>query len=121
MTFAKLTANLLSETASAQLINAELERIISLTGPMQVFLFGSASRNQMTDASDLDFLIVLPTNANFREVKRRYHTSKHARTIPVDAIFVTQDQFQARSLIGGICMICLDEGKLVYEAERQAS
>jgi predicted nucleotidyltransferase len=82
-----------------------------------VYLFGSAARNEMTDCSDLDFLIVLFDHQNRKDTKKQYYRGTQMRVIPVDAIFVTLAEFQTRSHVGGVCMVCKEEGRLVFESE----
>lgn len=118
MAFIKLMAERLSETVVNQLIAEELKRILDAVAPQQVYLFGSASRGEMTDASDLDFLITVRDGQSLREIKQRYYRCAGERVIPVDAVFVTENQFSSRSQIGGVCMICQQEGKLLFDARK---
>jgi predicted nucleotidyltransferase len=121
MSFRAVLAKPLAKTKVESLIEQELARIVDHVHPTIVYLFGSAVRNEMTDASDLDFLVIVSNDAPLKELKKRYYESPGARTIPVDAIFLTEKDFDIRSRLGGICMVCMDEGRVVHRAEGGAA
>lgn len=114
MTFRKLMAQPVDARDVERVVGAELQRILENVAPSRVYLFGSASRGEMTDASDLDFLIVVPDDAPLRELKSRYYRSPGPRVTPVDAVFVTESEFRTRSGVGGVCMVCAQEGRLLH-------
>ena len=114
MVFRKLLSQPLDTQVTKNLIAVELQRIVENCDPESVYLFGSAARGEMTDASDLDFLVVLPDFADIKSLKSRYYRSSVARTVPVDTVFVKRSEFEKRSRIGGVCFVVADEGKLLY-------
>ena len=116
MVFRKLLSRPLEESVSKKLISDELERIVENCLPESVYLFGSASRGEMTDTSDLDFLVVMADIADMKGLKSKYYRSSGERTVPVDTIFVTRSEFEKRSRIGGVCFVVADEGKLLYSS-----
>ena len=117
MTFQALLAKRLEATLVEGLVEQELARIVHSVRPTLVYLFGSAARGEMTDASDLDVLVVVPNEAPVKALKRRYYESPGERKIPVDVIFVTESDFDTRSRVGGVCMVCADEGRILHRAE----
>ena len=121
MTFAKITSQPLLPSMVQSIISWELKRILDTAEPVVVYLFGSGARNEMTQASDLDFLIVLPDGAAVRKIKQKYYNSSQERKVAVDAIFVTESQYRQRSKIGGVCMVCHDEGIILYQTPRNVS
>ncbi len=112
--FHKLFAKKLAKEEAAHLIELEKEYIVSVCKPLAIFLFGSAARNEMTDASDLDFLVVLSDETDLKALKKQYYCSPRKRLWPVDIIFMDKTTFLQKSLIGGVAMICLQEGLLLY-------
>ncbi len=112
--FRKVFSQPIDAEVGQRLIAAELQRIVENCNPESVYLFGSAARGEMTDASDLDFLVVLPDSADVKSLKSRYYRSSAERTVPVDAIFVKRSEFEKRSRIGGVCFVVADEGRLLY-------
>lgn len=115
MTFQALLAKPLHVAEVKRLVDTELARIVQFVSPVMVYLFGSAARGEMTTASDLDFLVVVSDDAPMRDLKKRYYASSGEREVPVDAIFVTESEFQKRAGLGGVCMVCRDEGLIVYQ------
>ena len=114
MAFSQITSKPLEPSEADNFIDLELRRILETTQPKLVYLFGSGARGELTDASDLDFLIVLEDESNLKAAKKKYYSSRLPKKIAVDAVFVTLSEFKSRSIVGGICMVCLDEGKLLF-------
>ena len=96
------------------LIQLELDSILGVCQPCCVYLFGSAARHQMTDASDLDLLVVLPDPSDLKVIKRSYYCRQKPHLWPVDLIFMQRSDFQIKSQIGGIAMICRQEGRIIF-------
>ena len=100
------------------LVNEELAAIVHHCQPEAVYLFGSAARGEMTDASDLDFLVIMPDAADCKTLKAAYYRSRRSKSIPVDVVFMFASQFQGKSRIGGVAMICAQEGRLIYQMDK---
>ena len=94
--FRKLLSRPLDAQVTKSLVTAELQRIVENCDPESVYLFGSAARGEMTDASDLDFLVVLSDVADVKILKSRYYRSSVSRTVPVDTVFVKRSEFEKR-------------------------
>jgi predicted nucleotidyltransferase len=118
MAFQKLFAKQVSAKHALQLVSLERSRILSECNPKWVYLIGSASRGEMTDASDLDFVVILHDLDAKKEIKKRFYSSVFERTVPVDVLFFFESEYVSKSKVGGICMICSEEGKLLYYDER---
>lgn len=96
------------------LITSELTRVIGACKPLAVYLFGSGARGTMTEASDLDLLIVLDDHDDMKVAKAGYYRSRKGVVWPVDAIFMTGSEFVRKSKAGGVAMMCMQEGRLIY-------
>ncbi len=113
--FQKLLAKKLDKEEVERLVQEEKDYILKTCQPRAIFLFGSAARDEMTEASDLDFLVVVRDGADLKEIKHRYYCSPRERKWPVDLVFLDQSSFDEKSHIGGVAMICLQEGRLLFQ------
>lgn len=113
----RLLAKKLSPIEIEQLAQKELLAILSSCQPQYIYLFGSASRGEMTEDSDLDFLVALRDEQEIKAAKTAYYGRKRDHSFPVDIIFMDAQTFATKSKLGGVAMICLNEGRLLYEAQ----
>jgi len=118
MTLKRLLAKPIPRTDVDPIINEELAAILAACKPTRVFLFGSAARNEMTDASDLDLLVVVEDGSNLKQIKKKYYCRRKSHMWPVDALFMEQSEFQRKSQTGGVAMLCMQEGILLFEEKR---
>lgn len=107
----RILAKKLDQALVTSLVQGELAEILAICQPIEVFLFGSAARDEMTDASDLDFLVVLPDQTDLKAIKKRYYCRKKQHDYPVDIIFMMESDFKQKAKIGGVAMICANEGR----------
>jgi hypothetical protein len=111
---AKLFAKPLTRSEQEELINAFKKRLLGFSGLKQLYLVGSASRFAMTDASDLDFVAVFLSEDGKESAKKEFYCSPRPIDWPCDVLWYTEDEFQQRKKIGGICQIAAEDGiKLV--------
>jgi predicted nucleotidyltransferase len=97
-----------------ELVQKEVASILEICSPHCIYLFGSAARGMMTTASDLDFLVILADAADLKKTKKKYYCRKPAIEWPIDIIFIHRSAFEEKCTIGGVPMICKQEGKIVY-------
>lgn len=97
-------------------IKVVTHRIVAHFHPLQIILFGSHARNEATDDSDIDLLVV------FSEVSSKRQLTIAIRDILVDLpiakdIVVTTPQEIAEygHLVGTVLKPALEDGKLLYE------
>ncbi len=117
MSLNRLLAKPISRKDVEPVIGEELAAILASCDPINVFLFGSAARDDMTEDSDLDLLVVVADSANLKEIKKKYYCRRKSHMWPVDILFMKQSAFQAKSGIGGVAMLCIQEGVLLFEAK----
>lgn len=96
------------------LIEQELARLVAC-GPARVYLIGSAARAAMTDQSDLDFVVLCATLAEMKTIKDRYYKSRRGDVWPTDVVFLTVADYEKKAVIGGIAMVCAQEGRLLFK------
>ncbi len=96
------------------LVEAGKQRILQTCCPKALYLFGSAATGQMTDQSDLDFLAVFANELELKAARARYYSTPAGHGHPTDLVLVTAADFIRRSKVGGVCMVCLQEGRLLF-------
>jgi len=102
-----------------EIINTLINRIIELVHPLQIILFGSAARSEMTPDSDIDLLVVMPEGAPQRETARYLYRHLTGISIPYDLVVVThQDLTDYKDDVGFIYYYALKEGKTVYDGRK---
>lgn len=95
-----------------------LKDIIINTVPVeQIFLFGSYANGAPHDDSDLDIYVVMPENANIREIDamRLIHRAiRDKKTMPVDVIVSKKNKFDERKSTPSIERHIAREGVVLY-------
>ena len=111
----RVLAKPIEDSVVEALVQSELADILMLCAPIKVYLFGSAARKEMTDASDIDLLVVLTDDSDLKQIKHQYYCRKKGHMYPVDMIFVHQSEFASKAKVGGVAMICEQEGRILLE------
>ncbi|MEW6326768.1 MAG: nucleotidyltransferase domain-containing protein [Thermodesulfobacteriota bacterium] len=94
-----------------------LKRILSVTRPERVILFGSAATGTMTADSDLDLLVIERYFVNQREENIRLRSALGDLGVPVDVFAMTPERFaETKDVIGGLAYPADKYGKVIYEA-----
>ena len=98
-------------------VRAVIHRVVALTGPDMIYLFGSRARGDFEQDSDLDLLVVVPDPVGDRH--RRQHELREAlaglRPI-VDVRIMGRLRFEEeKNVVGGLAYPATHEGILVYE------
>jgi predicted nucleotidyltransferase len=95
----------------------EAERITSLlikTKPLKIFLFGSAALGEMTDQSDFDFLVTFESTEEIRLAQKTLRPYYPLSQYPVDIVWITQQEYDRKKDLGGLCFIVEREGTCLY-------
>jgi len=94
-----------------------VRRVLSVTKPDKIILFGSAVTGTMSNDSDIDLLIVKRDISNQREEYVKVRRALNGIRYPFDIIFISTEWFEAsKDTIGGIAWPAHKYGKVVYEA-----
>jgi predicted nucleotidyltransferase len=104
------------DTGDKVLRDEIVRRVLSVSDPECIILFGSAARGDMTADSDLDLLVVEAAPADSR--RRSIAIRKALRGIPkpFDVIVMSSERFkQTRDTIGGIAYPATQHGTVIYE------
>ncbi len=100
-----------------KLIGEIIRRILGVSRPDRIILFGSAATDSMTRDSDVDILILEATPANVRDESVRLREALRGLGYPLDIIVMASERFEeSKNIIGGIAYPANKYGKVIYEA-----
>ena len=103
----------IDETLAGEIV----ERILSVTKPDRIILFGSAAAGGMTRDSDIDLLVVERDPGDQRKESVRIHDALRGLGYPFDVIVISTEWFEeSKRVIGGIAYPANKYGKVLYEA-----
>lgn len=99
------------------LIAYVVDKIVSAVSPCKIILFGSRSRGQETEASDLDLLVIDDSGRPSRQVRRELELLLWGRRFAVDLLVATPEQVERNVADGNpfYTRHILAEGKVLYE------
>src|SRR4051794_25081196 len=104
-------------TVDEALLNEIVQRVLTVTRPDKIILFGSAATGQMTKDSDIDLLIVEPEPPNTHQHRVDLRHAVGDIGYPVDVIVIRTDRFEAtKQLVGGIAFPAHKYGRVLYAA-----
>jgi uncharacterized protein len=103
---------------SEGLIQDIVRRIVSVTRPERIILFGSASKGEMTKNSDIDLLVLERGTHNNPVERLRIRQSLKDLEHSFDVFLMRPERFEeSKNVIGGIAYPAHKYGRVVYEAE----
>lgn len=101
---------------SEKLIREIVQRIVSVTRPERIILFGSASTGQMTKDSDIDLLVLERDAQDGRGERLRIRQALKDLDQSFDVIVMPTERFEeTKNVIGGIAYPAHKYGRVVYE------
>ena len=91
-------------------------RIVSVSDPEKVILFGSYVRGDYHQDSDLDILVIVKHVTSTRLESVRLRRALRGLLVPVDVLVATTEQIDRyRNTVGLIYQSAIAEGKVVYD------
>ncbi len=97
-------------------IGRMVRRIARTFRPERIILFGSQARGDAGPDSDVDLLVVMPTNGRRWEIADAMHLALDDITVPKDIIVTSPEDFAWRKeIVGTVEWPAAHEGKLLYE------
>jgi len=94
-----------------------VRRILSVTSPDRIILFGSAATGKMSEDSDIDLLIVKSDIADRRQEYMRIRRALRDLEFPFDIILITTQWFEeSKNVVGGIAHPADKQGRVLYAA-----
>ncbi|ABU57125.1 nucleotidyltransferase domain-containing protein [Roseiflexus castenholzii] len=93
-----------------------VRRIVQVSNPVKIVLFGSHARNAAGPDSDLDLLVVLAHSDHPRQDSWRIRRALRRLLVSVDIVVATTEQVQRLAQTPGlIYRTALQEGTVLYE------
>jgi predicted nucleotidyltransferase len=106
----------ISQDKVAELLDEIVRRIVAVSEPEQIILFGSYARGDVGPDSDLDLLVIKAGVETPRQESVRIRRALRGLLVPIDVIVTTPQQIdQHRHTIGLIYRPALQEGKVLYD------
>lgn len=100
-----------------ELIKDVVDRILAVTHPEKIILFGSAATGQMGPDSDLDLLVIEEGFGSAREESIRLRAALASIDIPIDIFPMEPERFEeTKNVIGGLAFPANKYGEVIYEA-----
>jgi predicted nucleotidyltransferase len=94
-----------------------VRRILTVSKPDRIILFGSAATYRMTRDSDIDLLVVDPSPSNTIEERVRLRRSLRGLGFPFDVFIIATGSFEeSKDIFGGIAYPAHKYGRVIYEA-----
>jgi predicted nucleotidyltransferase len=93
-----------------------VRRILAVTQPDRIILFGSAATAEMTRDSDIDLLVIERSSPDSRQQSVRIRRALRGLGYPFDIVVMAADWFEeTKSVIGGLAYPANRYGKVIYE------
>jgi predicted nucleotidyltransferase len=94
------------------------QRIVAISDPQQIILFGSQARGDAGPDSDLDFLVVKDEVVSPRAEAARIYRALAGLRAPVDIVVTRSDYVRRhRDVVGTVVRSALREGRVLYAQE----
>jgi len=102
---------------SDSLFQEIVRRIVSVSDPDRIIVFGSAARGELTPDSDIDLLVLQSSAPDVMRQRVRLRESLRGLGVPFDVIVMSTERFEeSKSVIGGIAYPAHKYGRVIYEA-----
>jgi predicted nucleotidyltransferase len=103
------------QKSAIESIHEITKRILAVSTPRKIILFGSCARGDYDSGSDLDILVILDEVDSIQEETKRLYQALFGLGVPVD-IVVARTAYVQRygDLIGSVVRPALVEGKVLY-------
>lgn len=104
------------KTLGEETLQVIIRRIVEVSQPEKIILFGSASRGEMETNSDVDLLVIKPGEFHQGYLTGEIYMNLFGVGEAVDVILVTPEEVERyRNCHALIISPALREGKVVYE------
>ncbi len=100
-----------------ELIDEIIRRMLEVSQPDRIILFGSAASGRMTRDSDIDLLVLEADPGNRRIKSVRIGDALRGLGYPFEVIVMATERFEeSKNVIGGLAYPVNKYGKVIYEA-----
>lgn len=102
---------------SQTVVSEIVKRILGISKPQRIILFGSAAAGLMTKDSDIDLLVLESRLGDNRRESVRIRQAVRGLGYPFDIIVMANKRFEeTKNVIGGIAYPANKYGKVIYDA-----
>lgn len=106
---------MVTEDNTNELLQEITQRILDVSDPEQIILFGSYARGDFGPASDLDLLIIKEKVDSTRAEAARIYRALADLAVPIDVVVVRMAYVRRYGdLVGTVLRPALREGRLLY-------
>jgi predicted nucleotidyltransferase len=92
-----------------------IRRIVAVSDPQQIILFGSQARGDAGPDSDLDLLVIKDEVESPRAEAARIYRALAGLSTPVDVVVTRSDYVRRhRDIVGTVVRPALREGRVLY-------
>jgi len=99
------------------LVQEIVRRLLAISSPDRIILFGSAAQGPMTRDSDIDLLLVSRSTPNTIDELARLRRSLRGLGFPFDLFIIDTARFEeSKDVFGGIAYPAHKYGRVIYEA-----
>lgn len=112
----KLIAKRLSKEEQETLIQRLREIVLLRVKPEMLLLFGSASRLEMTDASDLDLVVVMSSPDSLKPAQKALLHCSVLLDWPIDILLIDRETFEHKARMGGVYFLAQQEGRILFQS-----
>ena len=103
--------------ATSELLDEIVARLIAVSRPVRVIVFGSTATGTATADSDVDLLIVLDEVDDARLESVRLRRALSGMGAPLDVIVMLTERFEeTKNVVGGIAYPANKYGRVIYDA-----
>ena len=94
-----------------------VRRVLAVSRPERIILFGSAVAGTMTPDSDINLLVVTPHPTNTVQERLRIWDSLGGLGVPFDVFMIGAEFFEdSKNIFGGIAYPAHKYGRVIYAA-----
>jgi predicted nucleotidyltransferase len=115
MPLASLTAKKIPLADLRPIVSSLTDHIAKTVPVERLFLIGSAVRDEYTEYSDLDFVVVVSDTCNASAAAAAIHLDRPLRSVPVDVMVYNASHFDAAAAVGGIPWEAVHQGLLLVD------
>ena len=99
------------------LLQKIVRRMLEVSQPDRIILFGSAATGQMTRDSDIDLLVLEASPEEPRRESVRLRNALRGLGYPFDVMVMATERFEeTKEIIGGLAYPANKYGRVIYEA-----
>jgi predicted nucleotidyltransferase len=111
----------MSTQQTTELLDEIKRRILAVSDPEQIILFGSHARGNAGADSDVDLLVIENDVDAPRRESVRLRNALRGLLVPVDVLVATSEQVERyRDAVGLIYRSILRDGRVIYERPASA-